>query len=343
MVRIGIIGCGAIARKRHAPACAAHARTQLVGFADASVERAREMAEQYGCRAYESIEAMLSDAGIEAVCVCVPEQFHEDVVLKCFAAGKHVLLEKPMAMNVEESERIVEAWKKAGTRLMIAFSQRFYEEHILAARLLREGSLGKAISFRSYLSNPGVEYAVYGADREFYDKRLKNIGGVMSNVGCHRIDLIRYIFDTEYDSVFAFTPALNKRFSDGSLIDREDHAMLTLKLENGVCGTLFTSWCNYGAPDVGTEIFCERGVIRTYDGEGVRVYRKDGGVTEYAVPHTQEDVDGFGVVNSFLDSMADGVQTCVTGYDGLICMRVLDAVERSNREGRWVLVAHENE
>lgn len=343
MVRIGIIGCGAIARKRHAPACMAHPQTELVGFADAFADRAHEMAAQYGCRGYETMEEMLADPSIEAVSVCVPEQFHVDVVEKCFAAGKHVLLEKPMAMDVAESERILAAWKKAGTRLMIAYSQRFYEEHILAARLLREGSLGKAISFRTYLSNPGVEYSVFGACDDFYDKRLRSIGGVMSNVGCHRIDLIRYIFDTEYDSIFAFTPALNKRFSDGKLIDLEDHAMLTLRLKNGVCGTLFTSWCNYGMPDVSTEIFCEKGVIRTYDGAGLRVYHSDGGVTEYRIKRSQQDIDGWSVVNSFLDSMAAGTQTATTGYDGINCMLVLEAIQKSNAEGRWISVEHRDD
>ena len=338
MATVGIIGCGAITRKRQAPACRAHAETTLAGFSDMDISRAQELAAQFGGRAYASMEEMLADPSVTAVCVCVPEQAHLDVTVRCLEAGKDVLLEKPMAMNLAEGEAIMQAWEKSGRKLMIAYSQRFYAEHTLAKRLMQEGEIGRVFSFRTSLSNPGVEYAVYGADQDFYDRNLNRIGGVMSNVGCHRIDLIRYLFDSEIEEVFAYTPVLDKRFSNGERINREDHAMLTLKLRNGISGMMWSSWCNYGAPDQGTWIFGDRGVLRTYDGAGVRVYRRNGGVLEHAVHRTQRDIDGWGVVTSFLDSLARGTEVATTGRDGLECMRVLDAIERSHAAGGWVRV-----
>lgn len=339
MPRVGIIGCGAIARKRQAPAVAKYPGVELAGFADVNKSMAEKMAEQYGAHSYRGMEDMLADPTVDAVCVCVPERFHVDVTIRCLEAGKDVLLEKPMAMNAEESQRIVEAWEKSQRRLMIAYSQRFYREHILAKELIQRGEIGRVFSFRTNLSNPGVEKAVYNSQSDFYDRRLESIGGVMSNVGCHRIDLIRYLFDAEIEELFACTPALDKRFSDGRLIDHEDHAMVTMKLSNGIYGTLWSSWCNYGAYEQGTVIFGDRGAIHTYEGGGVQVQRSDGGVLTYAVKHTPEDTNGWGVVDSFLDSLAKGGDTATNGYDGLACMRVLDAIERSAKERRWLSVS----
>lgn len=338
MVRVGIIGCGAVARKRHAPACQAHERCEIAGFADTSVERARELASLYATKAYPSMEAMLEDASVDAVCVCVPERFHLDVAVRCLRAGKDVLLEKPMAMNLEESEQIARVWRDSGRRLMIAFSQRFYAEHVLAKRLIEAGEIGRVLSFRTSLSNPGAEYGVLNADGQFYDKRLESIGGVMLNVGCHRVDLTRYLFGAEIEAVLAYTPALGKRYSNGALINREDHAMVTMRLSNGVVGTMWISWCNYGAKDMDTWIFGEQGTIRICEGKSVLLNHRDGEETRYALTPTEADLNGWSVVHSFLDSVASGQATAVSGEDGLSCMRVLDAIERSNAEGVWCRV-----
>ena len=335
MVGVGILGCGAVARKRHAPACQAHAGSEIVGFADTNVERATELATQYGTKAYLSLDAMLTDPAVNAVCVCVPERFHVDTTVRCLRAGKDVLLEKPMAMNLAESEEIARAWRESGRQLMIAFSQRFYAEHILARQLALDGEIGRIVSFRTFLSNPGAEYGVLNSGTGFYDNRLKNIGGVMLNVGCHRIDLMRYLFNAEIAEVLAYTPALDKRFSNGDLIDREDHAMVTMKLSNGIAGTMWISWCNYGGTDVDTWIFGEQGTIRTCGGKHVFLNRRDGEEIRYDLSSTQADMNGWGVVNSFLDSIAAGEKTSITGEDGLACMRVLDAIEKSHQSGSW--------
>lgn len=338
MVGVGIIGCGAVARKRHAPACQAHADSRIVGFVDTNVERAAELAKQYGTRAYSSLDAMLADPAVNAVCVCVPERFHVSTTVRCLRAGKDVLLEKPMAMDLAESEKIALAWRASGRSLMVAFSQRFYEEHVLARQLVQDGKIGRIISFRTALSNPGAEYGVLNAGTDFYDKRLKNIGGVMLNVGCHRVDLMRYLFNAEIDEVLAYAPALDKRFSNGDLIDREDHAMVAMKLSNGVVGTMWISWCNYGGTDVDTWIFGEHGTIRTCGGKRVFLDLRNGEEIRYDLTPTQADRNGWGVVNSFLDSIAAGEKPSITGEDGLACMRVLNAIEKSHQSGTWCRV-----
>lgn len=339
MINIGIIGCGAIAIRRHAPACAAHPNVHISGFADATFERANELAQQFHSHAYTSIDDMLKDPSVHAVSICVPERFHEDVTIRCLNAGKHVLLEKPMAMNTAESENIVRAWQNSGKQLMIAYSQRFYPAHQIAKRLIQDGSIGRPLSFRTCQTNSGAEYVVVDPQPDFYDKRLASIGGVMSNVGCHRIDLIRFLFDTEILEIFAYTPTLDKHFSNGEFINLEDHAMLTMKLANGIVGTLWNSWCNYGNQDIGTRIYGDQGVIYIPNYETVFYYPRNGETQEFHIPQTEALIYGWDVVSSFIDSLSENHPTATNGYDGLACMHVLDAIRASNSTRAWVAVS----
>ena len=335
MISAAIIGCGAIARKRHAPACASHRDVGLSGFYDPAVQNAEDLAKRYGGKTYGSREELLSDEKVDAVIVCVPERFHCETVIECLEAGKHVLCEKPMAMNVEEARRMFRAWKESGKILSVAFSQRFYPEYRIAKKMIREGAIGRVLMFRTCLANSGVENFVYGNPEDFYDTQIQNVGGVMSNVGCHRVDLIRYLLEREIVQVFSYTPVLDKRFRDGRPIDREDTALSILKLEGGVTGMLWSSWYNYGGPDAGTRIFGTEGALEISADGNVTIEKKDGTKIRVEIEKREEEENGFSVTERFLDSILEGLPTSPDGKDGLICMEVLDAIERSNRSGTW--------
>ncbi|MDR2080231.1 MAG: Gfo/Idh/MocA family oxidoreductase, partial [Treponema sp.] len=220
VLNVAILGCGAIAEKRHAPVISRFKGAALYGLYGPHENRIRELACHYeAVKIFTELEPLLVDPQVKAVSICAPEKFHCELAVKSLEAGKHVLLEKPMAMTVAEAEHIIAARNHAGTLLMIAFSQRCYPQHILARRLLREGAIGQPLSFRTILSNSGVEYAVIQQNTsDFYDRNLANIGGVMLNVGCHRIDLIRFLFDSDFLRVLAYTQAMDKHFSSGKLI-----------------------------------------------------------------------------------------------------------------------------
>jgi len=336
MLNVAILGCGAITQKRHAPAIKGFPGACLYGVYDVDEKRGNDLAEQYGTRFFNDLESLLGDSAIDAVSICVPEYFHCKLAEQTFAAGKHVLLEKPMAMNAAEGRRIISAWEKSGKQLAMAFSQRCYPEHRLAKKLMAEEAVGKVLSYRTILANSGVEYSVVKQDMTgFYDRNLKNIGGVMLNVGCHRVDLMRYLFDTEFDKVFAFTPTMDKRFANGSLIDREDSAMITAKMKNGITGTMWSSWCNYGPTRVETEIFCSRGVILVFP-DRVELLRSGSAPEQLIIKEEDKDPNGLLIVRAFLDTLINGAAPVTTGMDGLKCMKVLEAVGESHKKGRWV-------
>ena len=120
MYGIGIIGCGAIAERRHAPEYAADAACRIVGFYDPQTGRAEKLAAEYGARAFGSLEELLADPQIDAVSVCTANSTHAEISIKALQAGKHVLCEKPLATCSKDVRRMITAAEKAGRVLMVA-------------------------------------------------------------------------------------------------------------------------------------------------------------------------------------------------------------------------------
>ena len=123
MYKIGIIGCGKVARVRHIPEYADHKYAELYGYFDINKERAREMAKQYGGKVFDSYEELLADPEIDAVSVLTANSTHAEITIKALRAGKHVLCEKPMATTLKECQDMVDAAKETGKYLMIGHNQ----------------------------------------------------------------------------------------------------------------------------------------------------------------------------------------------------------------------------
>lgn len=343
MILAGIIGCGSIAIGRHIPAYVKNPRTKLAAVYDPVPGRAAETAEQYGAVPYENLEEMLAHPGLMAVSVCTPEKYHRDVVIKALRSGKHVLCEKPMAVDLDQALEMEEEAQKSGRLLMISHNQRIYEPHWKAKQLIEEGAVGKILSFRTFLSHNGPEFSAIDAGQmgNYYDRAAGN-GGVMLSVGCHRIDLIPWILGKKILSVMAYTPVLDKRTSDGCLIHDEDTAMIIMKCEGGIAGMMYTGWCTYGCTDRETHIFGTEGVIKTFeDPWSVAVYKKSGEKIFYDLsPWAEKGSAGaVAIVDKFIECIAEKKPPFVSAHEGVECMRVLDAVRESDRSGRWVDVS----
>ena len=111
MVKVGIMGCGKIAQVRHIPEYLDNPNAKLTGLYDLNLQRAKELAEKYDCKSYESVEEMLADPEIDAVSVCVANHVHAEITIAALKAGKHVLCEKPMATSPCRSKKTHRAWR----------------------------------------------------------------------------------------------------------------------------------------------------------------------------------------------------------------------------------------
>lgn len=337
-MNIAIIGCGAIAKMRHAPAVAADWDATLCAVCDPVKANADALAGTYHTRAVYDIDEVLRDDTVDAVIICTPERFHCANVVAALKAGKHVLCEKPLAMNADEGRQILEAWQASGKTLMVAFSQRLYDAHRIAKKLLDEGAIGKPIAFRTALAHRGVEYATIEAPTpDFYDRKLAGIGDVMLSVGCHRVDLVSYLFGAKIAAVSALTPTIDKKYADGTPIGAADHAMINVEMDNGVVGTIWISWCCYGKPEQASQIYGTEGVMLVGEGPGVVVQKRGGGEECYGV--TPDPNAGQRITHHFIQVLHGREPAICDGTDGQNCLLAMEAVKRSDQEGRRVLVS----
>lgn len=279
MVGIAIIGCGAITTWRHAPECANNENINLCGVYDINLERAKIVAEQFGTKAYNTYEEVLDDSAVDGVIISVANKFHCEMTLKAFESEKHVLCEKPIAISVEEADKMIEASKKAGKFLMIAHSQRYDGAHLKAKEILSSGILGKIITFDTCFITGGPDnWSVdKGSGTWFLNKNMAGLGA-MGDIGIHKADLVHYFLDEDIKYATAFVGTLDKKGSDGELIGIDDNGMCILESESGVKGVLRASWTGYGRGCNRTTLYCENGILEVDNDENeqIKIYFKNG-------------------------------------------------------------------
>ena len=343
MFNIGIIGCGKIAQVRHIPEYAGHPQARLAGFYDLNQERARELAEKWGGKAYSSWEEMLADPGIDAVSVCVANNAHAQLSIAALRAGKHVLCEKPMATTLEDCEAMVAAARESGKFLMIGQNQRLTKAHQKARELVENGTLGKILTFRTTFGHGGPEtWSVDpGKNTWFFDKS-KAAMGAMADLGIHKTDLIQYLLGQTVVETTAKVTTLDKRGADGQLIGVDDNAICIYRMSGGAIGTMTASWTFYGAEDNSTVLYGTKGILRIYDDPAysLKLITADGEKVLYELEaiQTNDNQTKSGVIDCFMDCLVNNTPPAISGESVLTAMRAVFASLESSAEGRAVAV-----
>ncbi|MFD1990435.1 Gfo/Idh/MocA family protein [Paenibacillus nicotianae] len=334
-IKVAVFGCGAIAQRRHIPEYAENQHVELVAFADPNLERAQEMVDLYGGKAYASYKEILANEDIDAVSVCTPNYLHAPMTIAAANAGKHVLVEKPMACSIEEAEQMIEAARKNNVYLMVGHNQRLMPPHVKAKEILDSGKLGKVLTFRTSFGHPGPEgWSVDGADSWFFRKE-EAIMGAMGDLGVHKSDFIRYLLNDEVADVASFIGTLHK---EGTEVD--DNATCLLRMKSGAIGTLVASWTQYRGGDNSTILWCENGVMKigTVHGNEVIVELTDGTVETYEVGmmSTNEKQVPSGVIDAFVESITTNTPPTISGEEGLRAVKVILGAFESQKTGRVV-------
>jgi len=189
----GLIGCGDISEKRVAPALRDLNRCELTAVNRSRSELAEEFARKFGAKKwYATWQDMLRDTEIDAVYVATPVHLHAEITVAAAEHGKHVLCEKPMAMNLKECDRMIEACRTRRVRLGVAYYRHFYPVLGRIREILRSGEIGKAVfaqinAFEYFDPKPGDP-------RHWLVQRAKAGGGPMFDFGCHRIEVLLHVF-----------------------------------------------------------------------------------------------------------------------------------------------------
>jgi len=339
-VNIGIIGCGSISRYRHAPEYAQNKNCKIVAFSDPFLNRAEELAQSYSAAAYDDYKKIINDPSIDAVSVCTPNATHASIAIEALQAGKHVLCEKPMAINTSQAKAMMEAAKKSKKILMPAHNQRLFPAHKKVKELIDSGSLGEIFTFRASFKHKGPEVwsADHGNHTWFFDKNASFVG-VMADLGVHKIDLIQWFLGEQITSVVASARTFDKRGSSGELIDVEDNSIILCNTDSGKTGIIETSWTNYGKEDNSTVIYFEKGVVKLYcDPEyDLIIEGKDGSVSCHKLVgvSTNDCQISSGIIDEFVDSIVNGKPAPITAEDGYYSIAVVEACVESANQSIW--------
>ncbi len=338
MIHIGVIGCGKIAQVRHIPEYAANPFCELTGFFNPTRSRAEDMASKYGGKVYETAEELLADPVIDAVSVCSANASHAELSIKALKAGKHVLCEKPMATTLADCEAMVAAARESGKFLMIGQNQRLAKAHSAAKQLLKEGLIGRVVTFRTAFGHGGPETwsITPGNNTWFFDKK-KAAMGAMADLGVHKTDLIQFLLDQRVIRTTAVLATLDKRGGDGSLIGVDDNAFCIYQMSGGAYGTMTSSWTYYGAEDNSTVLYGTEGIMRIYDdpAHSIVVRLKNGGEKVYDVEQiqTNDNQTASGVIDLWIDCLRTGTPPEISGESALYAMRAVFASIESSERG----------
>jgi predicted dehydrogenase len=328
-VRYGIVGCGAIAQRRHIPELVNNPNSTLAALCDPNAERIEAISKAYGgvAKCYTDYSEMLKDAGVDAVVVAGPNSLHASQTIQALEAGKHVLVEKPMATTREDAAAMMTAAKKSGKFMMIGLNQRLMSPHKRAKEILDSGRLGRPLAFRTAFQHPGPEsWSVDGGKSWFFQKGSAFMG-VTGDLGVHKADLLRWLLGQEFVEVAGFISTLDKKGPDGKLIDLDDNAFLKLKTSKGVLGSMILSWTNYGPEENYTIVFCEKGVlsIGTDPTYGVVVDYRNGEKELHKVGEIATNTRQVpsGIIDSFTANIESNTPPEIDGKEGY---RSLDVI-----------------
>lgn len=314
--KIGIVSLAHM----HAYSYAAALKTLGVGVAgvyDDDAARGQAAARRFGTHYFAELGALLAE-NLDGVIVCSENARHRAHVEEAARKVPHILCEKPISTTLEDARAMISACDKAGSKLQIAFPVRFAPPVQKLKAVLGAGTLGRPIS--AACTNHGK------MPEGWFLERDKAGGGAVIDHTVHVIDVLRWVFETEVTEVYA---EVGYGLMHDSDID--DAGMLSFRLQNGVYGTLDTSWSrpeNYAVwGDVTIEILGERGLVR------VDAFKQTLTLTSATARKTEavawgSDADQ-GLVRDFLEMIETGQDPSITGEDGLRALEVALAAYRS--------------
>lgn len=342
---IGMIGAGGIS-EAHLEAIKEEPRAQVVAIADVAREVAANRAARHSIpQVYQDFRELLAEPDIDAVVVCVPNYLHAETAMLALAAGKHTLCEKPMAMNVQQAEEMIQAAKKADKILMVGQNNRFRSDAMYLKSLVDEGKLGQVYHAKTgWVRRNGIP----GWGSWFTQKELAG-GGPLIDIGVHMLDLTLWllghpkpvsVLGQTYAQFGPHKKGLSEwgRRDEGGHFDVEDMAVAMITFENGLTLTLDASWASH--------IDKENVFLHLYGREGgTSLNLMEDRLTLYqdwrGTPATTEivprrDNERVRLFQNFMDSIAKGATPLCTPEQALYINRLIEAIYASAKTGEAV-------
>lgn len=338
-VRVGLIGSQFISTI-HAESLKRCPQAVLTAVASPTPGNAQRLAQRFEIpAAFEDYRQLLARPEIQMVVVGAPNHLHCQIVLDAAAAGKHVVIEKPLCLNLKEADQMIAACRTANVKLMYAEELCFAPKYVRLKQLLDSGSLGRPTLMKQSEKHDGPHAA------HFWDVNRSG-GGVTMDMGCHAIEFFRWMLGRPaITSVYAHMSTQ----VHGDKTRGDDNAILILEFANGVVCVAEESWTKLGGMDDRAEVHGSAGVayadllhgnaIETYSAGGYDYAVEKAGSTKGWSFTIYEEAWNYGFhaeMEHFVDCVQNDKQPLVTGEDGRVVLEVLFAAYESARTGRRV-------
>lgn len=340
LVRVGLLGCGAVAQVAHLPAYRRLRNVKLVALCDAGAPKLRALRERTGARyAVRSIDELLAIDDLDAIDICLPSHLHHEAVLRCLAAGKHVLCEKPLALSSEDVADIMAAQRESGLVVLVGMNNRYRDDSILLKSFVEEGALGEI--FFAHAGWLRRRERIRPSDWQY--QRSMSGGGVFMDLGIQVLDLVLWL--AGYPEPLRSTATYYHHTSE---IDVEDTALATLTCEGDLTACIEVSWRFLMEPEEQRlSVFGTQGSgLLTSLGHGgaepqIKVYQRMVGDLVNVTPQSQRPrghpyMESYEREIAFFGEVVAGREEMPPLDEMLALTRAIEAIERSAREGREV-------
>lgn len=352
-LKVGIIGIGAIANYFHLKSFSSNEHTEIAALCDISIDKAERAAKLYGakitCADYQEIINMDE---IDIIDICTPNHLHSVIAVEALNHGKHVICEKPDAINFAEARKMKQASENSGKILMVIRNNRFLNSSRYLKKYVDDGHMGEI-----YAARCGWERrrGIPGAGG-WFTTREKSGGGALIDLGVHMIDLvIWYMGNPEPVSVVGSTyskftentaspDSIHANFGQSvtnGVFDVEDMGRGFVKFANGASLSIEISWAsNIFEEKRYYELLGTKAGARYLSSEDkVMISGEIGGKTVDICPHTGEEADGGHKANidHFIDCIVNSARPIFLPEQGVATMKILDAIYMSANTGREIV------
>lgn len=311
---------------------------KLVAVSDVFEEGAKAAAKELNLTTwYTDYREALANPEVDAVLIATPTKFHCQIALDAAKAKKHIYCEKPMAMNVEECDLMIQAAEENHVKLQIGFIRRFDESFRKAKEIIDSGKIGKVVLVKSQTRGPSTPH------EWMYDIAVSN--GPLAEVNSHDIDTLRWMTDSEITSLYAIGGNYRCEDAKEKYPDFYDSVLVSLRMDNGMMGSIDgAQGVKYGY-DARVDILGEKGCVTIGDLKDTTTvtYTQDGRQNDVASAwikvfkgaYLEED-------KSFTECILQDREPEVTGFDGRQAVAVVKAGNESLKTGKIVYLNQED-
>ncbi|RIU94758.1 Gfo/Idh/MocA family protein [Oceanobacillus picturae] len=341
-MNFAIVGCGFIAKK-HAKAIQEVESANLIAVSDKLPSAMQPYVEEYGADAYESLDEMLLREDIDVVSVCTPTGLHAPLAIKVADSKKHVILEKPIAMTLEETDEIIEACNRNEVKLSIVHPNRFRPVVKELRKILDQNLLGK-ISHANATVNWNRNQAYY--DQAQWRGTKEFDGGVLMNQAIHNLDLLLW-FMGEPEQIFSMEATRLRK------IEAEDVSTGVIKFKSGALGLVEASTTAYGQNfEESITLFGEKGTVKIGGKNAIYFEHLEiEGVEDDEVIKIKEKIkeDPFGIpghqciIDDMLKAIEEDRQPAVSGEEGRKSLELVLSFYESAKSNQPIQLTKEKE